>query len=97
MTIYLMLLMSLIVYFESINTVPYRSRAIAADKTFGTNYNSTYDILDDLYEKDYFSLPEISGEDMGNVTARMQANEQVSQEIYYYQIGSYSQRFRILK
>lgn len=62
--------------FESINTVPYRSRAIAADKTFGTNYNSTYDILDDLYEKDYFSLPEISGEDMGNVTARMQANEQ---------------------
>lgn len=51
--------------FESINTVPYRSRAIAADKTFGTNYNSTYDILDDLYEKDYFSLPEISGEDMG--------------------------------
>lgn len=64
--------------FESINTVPYRSRAIAADKTFGTNYNSTYDILDDLYEKDYFSLPEISGEDMGNVTARMQANEQAA-------------------
>lgn len=79
MTIYLMLLMNESNrIFESINTVPYRSRAIAADKTFGTNYNSTYDILDDLYEKDYFSLPEISGEDMGNVTARMQANEQAA-------------------
>lgn len=64
--------------FESINTVPYRSRAIAADKTFGTNYNSTYDILDDMYEQDYFNLPAISGEDMGNVTARMQANEKAT-------------------
>lgn len=41
--------------FESINTVPYRSRAIAADKTFGTNYNSTYDILDDLAAKRFIT------------------------------------------
>lgn len=81
--------------FESINTVPYRSRAIAADKTFGTNYNSTYDILDDLYEKDYFSLPEISGEDMGNVTARMQANEQAAKRFITTRQGATPRDFEL--
>lgn len=50
-----------------------RQGATPRDFEFKVNVNrnnSTYDILDDLYEKDYFSLPEISGEDMGNVTAR---------------------------
>lgn len=60
--------------FEDLNTTVYRNRALQADKRFGTNYNSTYDVINDLYENDFFSLPEVSKSNL-NYTARMQAND----------------------
>lgn len=68
--------------FEDLNTLPYRSRAIAADKAFGTNYNGTYDILDDLYQKDYFSLPDISSDNLGSAVARMQARPEAANRFF---------------
>ena len=63
---------------ESVNTVPYRSRAEQADKIFGTNYSETYDLLDDLYQHRYFDLPEVQPKDMvasGRLQAKPLAEE----------------------
>lgn len=44
---------------EDVNSVPYRSRAAMADAQFNTNYNDTYDLLNDMYEQNFFALPEV--------------------------------------
>lgn len=73
--------------FENINTIPYRARAIQADKMFGTNYNSTYDVIDNLYEEDYFNLPEVSHADMP-ATARMQASQKAADNYFDTGVGA---------
>lgn len=63
---------------EDINTIPYRNRAEQADKIFGTNYNETYDLLDNLYQHRYFDLPEVQPKDMvasGKLQAKPFAEE----------------------
>lgn len=49
-----------------------RNRDEQADKTFGTNYSETYDLLDDLYQHRYFDLPEVQPKDMV-ASGRLQA------------------------
>lgn len=60
-------------YIPTVNrTEQDRNRAEQADKTFGTNYSETYDLLDDLYQHRYFDLPEVQPKDMV-ASGRLQA------------------------
>ena len=58
--------------FESLKTMPYQYRAKKADKIYGTNYSEVYDMVDQLYNHDFFKLPEVLPKRM-EARARMQA------------------------
>ena len=58
--------------FESLKTMPYQYRAKKADEIYGTNYSEVYDVVDQLYNHDFFKLPEVLPKRM-EARARMQA------------------------
>ena len=58
--------------FESLKTMPYQYRAKKADEIYGTNYSEVYDVVDQLYNDDFFKLPEVLPKRM-EARARMQA------------------------
>lgn len=58
---------------EDVNSIPYRNRAAMADAQFNTNYNDTYDLLNDMYEQNFFALPEVQPGRLGKSSGRMQA------------------------
>ena len=57
---------------ESLRTVPFQNRARKADEIYGTDYQRTYDTVNNLYENDFFKLPEVTAKDMES-RGRMQA------------------------
>ena len=69
--------------FEDINSIPYRHRSWLADKLYGTNYDETYDLIDQLYQNKFFSTPQVYHNDLpGDVKARLQAKSDKARDYF---------------
>ena len=81
--------------FEQLNSIQYRNRASKVDEIYGTNYNETYDLVNDLYENDFFNLPEVKSMNM-EAAGRLQANRQATKRFKEEGIGAGPKDFELL-
>lgn len=81
--------------FEQLNSIQYRNRASKVDEIYSTNYNETYDLVNDLYENDFFNLPEVKSMNM-EAAGRLQANRQATKRFKEEGIGASPKDFELL-